>query len=163
MISGLLPSKWVLGYSTWVTVSRKEDRSTTVDQREGWQVSSMIHLYPWTLRGKQSAEHYSWIFCILTLQAQSIMSTSLDHTVTRRESFSSVQFSRAVVSDSLRPHELQHARPPCPSPSLGVHSDSPSSSPWCHPAISSSVVPSTSLDHTVIRMESLEEDKVCQA
>ena len=55
--------------------------------------------------------------------------------------FSSVQFSCSVVSDSLQPHESQHARPPCPSPTLGVHSDSRPSSPWCHPAISSSVVP----------------------
>ena len=51
------------------------------------------------------------------------------------------QFSRSVVSDSLRPHELQHARPPCPSPSPGVHSDSRPSSQWCHPGISSSVIP----------------------
>jgi len=50
--------------------------------------------------------------------------------------FSSVQFSRSVVSDSLRPHEPQHARPPCPSPTPGVHSDSRPSSQWCHPAIS---------------------------
>ena len=55
--------------------------------------------------------------------------------------FSSVQFSRSVVSDSLQPHELQHARPPCPSPIPGVHSNSHPSSWWCHPAISSSVVP----------------------
>ena len=53
----------------------------------------------------------------------------------------SVQFSRSVVSDSLQPRESQHARPPCPSPSPGVHSDSRPSSQWCHPAISSSVVP----------------------
>ena len=53
---------------------------------------------------------------------------------------SSFQFSRSVVSDSLRPHESQHARPPCPSPTPGVHSDSRPSSQWCHPAISSSVV-----------------------
>ena len=46
--------------------------------------------------------------------------------------FSSVQFSRSVVSDSLRPHELQHARPPCPSPTPGVYSNSCPSSPWCH-------------------------------
>ena len=58
--------------------------------------------------------------------------------------FSSVQFSCSVVSDSLRPHELQHARPPCPSPTPGVHSDSCPSSQWCHPAISSSVVPFSS-------------------
>ena len=54
--------------------------------------------------------------------------------------FSSVQFSRSVVSDSLRPHELQHARPPCPSPTPAVHSESHPSSQWCHPAISSSVI-----------------------
>ena len=60
------------------------------------------------------------------------------------KTFSSVQFSHSVVSDSLRPHELQHARPPCPSPSTGVHSDSRPSSPWCHPAISSSVIPFSS-------------------
>ena len=47
------------------------------------------------------------------------------------------QISRSVVSDSLRPHESQHARPPCPSPTPGVHSDSHPSSQWCHPAISS--------------------------
>ena len=52
---------------------------------------------------------------------------------------SSVQFSGSVVSDSLRPHESQHARPPCPSPSPGVHSDSCPSSQWWYPAISSSV------------------------
>ena len=52
----------------------------------------------------------------------------------------SVQFSRSVVSNSLRPHESQHARPPCPLPTPGVHSDSRPSSQWCHPAISSSVV-----------------------
>ena len=45
------------------------------------------------------------------------------------------------MSDSLRPHESQHARPPCPSPTPGVHSNSCPSSQWCHPAISSSVVP----------------------
>ena len=56
----------------------------------------------------------------------------------------SVQFSRSVVSDSLWPHESQHARPPCPSPTPGVHSNSCPSSPWCHPAISSSVVPFSS-------------------
>ena len=56
----------------------------------------------------------------------------------------SVQFSRSVVSDSLRPHESQHARPPCLSPTPGVHSDSHPSSQWCHLAISSSVVPFSS-------------------
>ena len=53
----------------------------------------------------------------------------------------SVQLSHSVVSNSLRPHGLQHARPPCPSPTPGVYSDSCPLSRWCHPAISSSVVP----------------------
>ena len=56
----------------------------------------------------------------------------------------SVQFSRSVVSDSLRPHESQHTRPPCPSPTPGVYSSPCPSSRWCHPTISSSVVPSSS-------------------
>ena len=54
------------------------------------------------------------------------------------------QISHSVVSDSLWPHESQHARPPCPSPTPGVHSDSRPLSQWCHPATSSSVVPSSS-------------------
>ena len=55
--------------------------------------------------------------------------------------FSSVQFSWSVLSDSLRPHGLQHARLPCPSPTPRAYSNSCSSSWWCHPAISSSVIP----------------------
>ena len=54
------------------------------------------------------------------------------------------QISRSVVSDSLGPHESQHARPPCPSPTPGVQSDSRPSSQRCHPTISSSVVPFSS-------------------
>ena len=54
------------------------------------------------------------------------------------------QFSCSVMSDSLRPHESQHTRPPCPSPTPGVHSDKCPSSQWRHPAISSSVVPFSS-------------------
>ena len=57
---------------------------------------------------------------------------------------SSVQFSHSVVSNSLGPHELQHARPPCPSPTPGVHPNPCPSSWWCHPTISSSDVPFSS-------------------
>ena len=56
----------------------------------------------------------------------------------------SVQFSRSVMSDSLWPHGLQHTRPPCPSPTRGVNSNSCPSSQWCHPTISSSVIPFSS-------------------
>ena len=68
--------------------------------------------------------------------------------------FSSVQFSRSVMSDSLQPHELQHARPPCPSPTPGVHSNSCPSSQWCHPAISSSVIPFSSCPQSLPASES---------
>ena len=57
---------------------------------------------------------------------------------------SPVQFSRAVVSDSLQPHRLQHAKPPCPSPTPRVYSNSCPLSRWCHPTISSSVIPFSS-------------------
>ena len=66
----------------------------------------------------------------------------------------SVQFSHSVVSDSLWPHELQHARAPCPSPSPGVHSDSHPSSQWCHPTISSSVIPFSSCPQSLPPSES---------
>ena len=56
----------------------------------------------------------------------------------------SVQFSHSVVSNSLRPHESQHARPPCPSPTPRVYSNSYPSSRWCHTTISSSVIPFSS-------------------
>ena len=68
--------------------------------------------------------------------------------------YSSVQFSHSVVSDSLQPHESQHARPPCPSPTPRVHSDSRPSSPRCHPAISSSVVPFSSCPQSLPASES---------
>ena len=70
--------------------------------------------------------------------------------------FSSVQFSCSVVSDSLWPHELQHARPPCPSPTPRVHSNSHPSSPWYHPAISSSMVPFSSCPQSLPALGSFQ-------
>ena len=64
------------------------------------------------------------------------------------------QISRSVMSDSLRPPESQHARPPCPSPTPGVHPDSRPSSQWCHPAISFSVVPFSSCPQSLLASES---------
>ena len=66
----------------------------------------------------------------------------------------SVQFSCSVLSNSLWPHEPQHARPSCPSPTPGVHSDSRPSSQWCHPAISSSVIPFSSCPQSLPASES---------
>ena len=81
--------------------------------------------------------------CWLEVMRDSLKSPLLE-TQPVRDKFSSVQFSLSVVSDSLLPHESQHARPPCPSPTPGVHSDSRPLSQWCHPAISSSVIPFSS-------------------
>ena len=69
-------------------------------------------------------------------------------------SLNGVQFSHSVVSDSLWPHESQHSRPPCPSPSPGVHSKSHPSSQWWHPAISSSVFPFSSCPQSLPASES---------
>ena len=64
--------------------------------------------------------------------------------IKKANSLASVQFSRSVVFHSLQSHESQHARPPSPSPTPGVYSNSCPSSQWCHPAISSSVIPVSS-------------------
>ena len=66
----------------------------------------------------------------------------------------SVQFSSSVMSDYLRPHEFQHARPPCPSPTPRVYSNSRPLSRWCHPSISSSVVPFSSCPQSLPALES---------
>ena len=71
------------------------------------------------------------------------------------------QFSRSVVSDSLRPHESQHTRPPCPSPTPRVHPNSCPSSWWYHPAISSSVVPFSSCPQSLPASESFPMSQLC--
>ena len=65
-------------------------------------------------------------------------------TLEKNRNTTSVQFNRSVVSDSLWPHEPQHARPPCPSPTPGVYPNPCPLSWWCHPTISSSVIPFSS-------------------
>ena len=74
------------------------------------------------------------------------------------QSASSIQFSRSVVADSLRPRKSQHARPPCPSPTPEVHPNSCASSRWCHPAISSSVVPFSSCPQSLPASESFSNE-----
>ena len=71
-----------------------------------------------------------WNPCPLHWQEDSFLIVTFNFVLVRSD-----QISRSVVSDSLQPHESQHARPPCPSPTPGVHSDSHPSSQWCHPAI----------------------------
>ena len=72
----------------------------------------------------------------------------------KKVQFSSVHFSCSFVSDSLRHHESQHTRPPCPSPTPRVHLNSRPSSQWCHPAFSSSVIPFSSCPHSLPASES---------
>ena len=86
------------------------------------------------------ATSHRWLFKFIKSQIK-LKSASQLYSV----QFSSVDTGESpVMSDSLRPHESQHARPPCPSPTPRVHSDSHPSSQWCHPAISSSVIPFSS-------------------
>ena len=99
-----------------------------------------------------SNSHCSIIYQSHNMEAISIQRECGMHIYNRI--FSSVQFSRSVVSDSLRPHESQHARPPCPSTTPRVHSNSHPLSRWCHPAISSSVVPFSSCPQSLPASES---------
>ena len=82
-------------------------------------------------------KHSHWYFT-RTYKAITLINGILWMRRLRSWTFSSVQFSRSVVSDSLWPHESQHSRPPCPSPTPGVHSNARPSSQRCHPAIPSS-------------------------
>ena len=75
-------------------------------------------------------------------------------------SITSVQFSCSVVSDSLQPHESQHARPPCPSPTPGVHLNPCPLSWWCHPTISSSVVPFSSCPQSLLASGSFPKSQL---
>ena len=87
---------------------------------------------------------FQWTYFLLcTLVIINIQITKFSNKIISKSiaDFSSVH---SVVSDALRPHELQHARPPCPSPTPRVYSNSCPSSRWCHPAISSSVGPFSS-------------------
>ena len=120
----------LVGYSPWGCRVRHSLATKEQEQenREGWS----------SLLGKDTVA--SWSTCLMKLK----LTLDLSFSFVKFSQFSSVQFSRSVVSNSLWPHESQHARPPCPSPSPGVHSESRPSSPWCHPAISSSVVPFSS-------------------
>ena len=81
---------------------------------------------------------------LLGLLHWQVDSLSLSHLGSPKRSFSSVQFSHSVVSDSFRPHESQHTRTPCPSPTPGVYLNSSPSSSCCHPTIASSVIPFSS-------------------
>ena len=123
--------------------------------------SCFLHMWPWRGKSDRSETCFSWplysIWCFVYFLSLDV-SLSLASGIVPIPTFSvfsSVQFSRSVVSSSLWPHESQHARPPCPSPTPGVHSDSWPLSQWCHPAISSSVVPFSSCPQSLPASESL--------
>ena len=85
-----------------------------------------------------------------------IINSTVLHTWKLFSRLSSVQFSHSVVSHSVRPHRLQHTRPPCPSPTPRAYSDSCPSSRWCHPTISFSVVPFSSCPQSFSVSESFQ-------
>ena len=100
-------------------------------------------------KGSSWCEDWTCLLHLLNWQADSLLLSHQGSPVTF-----SVQFSRSAVSDSLQPHKSQHSRPPCPSPTPGGHSDSHPLSQWCHPAISSSVVPFSSCPQSLPSLKS---------
>ena len=136
-------------------------RQETRDQSLGWEVplekGMAIHssILAWRIHGQRSLAGYSpWGHKESDTTEWLTQHRHLKEDLPNYVSVQSVQFSCSVVSDSLQPHESQHARPPCPSPTPGVHSDSYPLSQWCHPAISSSVIPFSSCPQSLPASES---------
>ena len=129
---------------------RKWSCSVMSDSLSPYELSPSRLLCPWDFPGKNTGVGCHFLLQdIFPTQGSKLGLPHCRQTLylwATREALTipSVQFSRSVVSDSLRPHESQHTRPPCPSPTPRVHSSSRPSSQWCHPAISSSVVPFSS-------------------
>ena len=141
---------WTLGQE-----ESPEEETATHSSILAWKI-------PWTTEsarlhctGLQRVGH-NWATNTFTCnQCQKVVSKKCGlGTNSKVDTDSSVQFSRSVLSDSLRPHELQHARPPCPSPTPGIYSNSCPLSQWCHPAISSSVVSFSSCPESLPASES---------
>ena len=105
-----------------------------------------------SLQNKNTTQFFKWA---RDLNVHLPKVTRMENKCMRRCSTSFViQFSRSIVSDSLRPHETQHARPPSPSPTPGVHSNPCPSSLWCHPTTSCSAVPFSSCPQSFPASES---------
>ena len=122
-------------YNQWLLTSHEEKKWALCASYWNYKIHSMKYFWPiqWPKSNWGSGDNYQF----------------MGNTVLRSD-----QISHSVVSDSLRPHESQHSRPPCPSPTPGVHPDSRPSSQWCHPAISSSVVPFSSCSQSLPASES---------
>ena len=110
------------------------------------QLLNHLDCLPLVFKGSHCiSSKFQWS-CVFLLNLFVLSYTSGQLVLVLSLSVSSVHFSRSVMSDCLQPHESesQHTRPPCPSPAPGVHSNSCPSSRWCHPTISSAVVPFSS-------------------
>ena len=122
------------------------------DPIEKWAEELSKHF---SREGIQMANRHMKRFSTLLVIGEIQIETTMRYHLTLvRMAITSVQFSRSVVSNSLWPYESQHARPPCPSPTPRVHQDSRPSSQWCHPAISSSVIPFSSCPQSLPASES---------
>ena len=129
--------------------------AVTICSDFGTPQNKVCHCYPIYLPWSDGTRCHEFSF--LNAEFQDSFSLSSFTFIKRLFSFTSVQFSsvaQSVVSDSLWLHESQHARPPCPSPSPGVYSNSCPLRRWCHPAISSSVVPFFSCPQSLPASES---------
>ena len=129
---------------------KKKEKKKAIENTNIWQLNNMLWNNQWIT--KEIKEK----IIIITLRGKWKWKHNNPKSMGCRKRSSSFQIylfsdqiSRSVVSDSSRPHESQHARSPCPSPTPGVHSDSCPSSQWCHPAISSSVVPFSSFPQSL--------------
>ena len=119
---------YTLPYLKWITTGTyyiAQGTLLNVIWQPGWKGSLGENEYMYM---------YGWVTSLFTWNCHNTILSAI----------SSVQFSRSVVSNSLRSHELQHARPPGPLPTPGVHPNSCPLSQWCHPTIASSVVPFSS-------------------
>ena len=135
---------WLLGMWDLSSPTRHQTHAFLIERRnpERWSAREV----PWSgVFGTEKGTHPFENEEVINCKKQS---------KTKQDWTPSVQFSCSVVSNSLWPHESQHARPPCPSPSPRIHSNSRPSSQWCYPAISSSVVPFSSCPQSLPASES---------
>ena len=145
--------EWALAVLTDTSCEIGIDKGLWIESSYcSFSVLIFLQIQPWLARGL----HNLWFGVMVVFPYYSFL---LLHLIKEggAKSLYFIQFSsisHSVVSDSLQPHELQHARPPCLSPTPGVHSNSHPSSRWCHPAISSSVVPFSSCPQSLPASES---------
>ena len=110
---------------------------------DGDEQGSLVCCSPWGQKESDTTEQLNWTEALFIL-VNTKQPSKLHRKTNIIQNHSSVQFSHSVMPDYLRPHGLQHARPPCPSLIPGACSNSCPSSRWCHPTISSSVIPFSS-------------------